>query len=92
MATLQRLRAQGVSVQMHSSTAAGEGMGSMKSQFKKADGSGARHALIFGADELTRGCVMLKNLRDGNSGQQTLQPLSDIVTLAKRLQSDKSEQ
>ena len=35
---------------------------------------------------------MLKNLRDGNSGQQTLQPLSDIVTLAKRLQSDKSEQ
>ena len=51
-----------------------------------------RHALIFGSDELAQGSVMLKNLRDGNSGQQTLQPLSDIVTLAKRLQSDKSEQ
>ena len=27
----------------------------MKSQFKKADASGARYALIFGADELARG-------------------------------------
>jgi histidyl-tRNA synthetase len=38
--TLQALRAAGVSVQMHAGTA--EGMGSMKSQFKKADGSGAQ--------------------------------------------------
>ena len=29
----------------------------MKSQFKKADASGARHALIFGADELARGAI-----------------------------------
>jgi hypothetical protein len=35
---------------------------------------------------------MLKNLRDGSSGQQTLQPLSDIVALAKRLQSGQAEQ
>jgi histidyl-tRNA synthetase len=27
----------------------------MKSQFKKADASGARYALIFGADELAAG-------------------------------------
>jgi histidyl-tRNA synthetase len=47
--TLQTLRAVGISVQMH--TSSGEGMGSMKSQFKRADSSGARHALIFGADE-----------------------------------------
>lgn len=88
--TLQQLRTAGVRVQMHASASAEPG--SMKSQFKKADSSGARHALIFGSDELAQGSVMLKNLRDGNSGQQTLQPLSDIVTLAKRLQSDKSEQ
>ena len=88
--TLQQLRAAGVRVQMHASASAEPS--SMKSQFKKADGSGARHALIFGADELAQGCVMLKNLRDGNSGQQTLQPLADIAALAKRLQSGPTEQ
>ena len=35
----------------------------MKSQFKKADASGARFALIFGADELAQGMVALKPLR-----------------------------
>ncbi len=88
--TLQQLRAAGVRVQMHASASAEPG--SMKSHYKKADGSGARHALIFGADELAQGCVMLKNLRDGNSGQQTLQPLADIAALAKRLQSGPTEQ
>ena len=48
MRCLRALRARGGAVQMH---AGGEaGLGSMKSQFKKADGSGARFALIFGAD------------------------------------------
>ena len=32
----------------------------MKAQFKRADASGARYALIFGADELARGEVALK--------------------------------
>ena len=63
MKTLQALRAAGVSVQMHAGAA--EGMGSMKSQFKKADASGARYALIFGADELAQGMVTVKSLRDG---------------------------
>ena len=36
----------------------------MKSQFKKADASGARYALIFGDDELARGEVAVKPLRD----------------------------
>jgi hypothetical protein len=58
MAACEALRAAGVKVQMHAGT--GEGMGSMKSQFKKADGSGARYALIFGADELAQGCVAVK--------------------------------
>jgi histidyl-tRNA synthetase len=63
MRLIQALRSQGVAVQMHAAPVAGEGMGSFKSQFKKADGSGARFALIFGADELAQGQVALKPLR-----------------------------
>ncbi len=68
MALLQRLRGLGVSVQMHAGT--GEGLGSMKSQFKKADASGAEHALIFGADEWAKGHLTLKALRDGQGAQR----------------------
>jgi histidyl-tRNA synthetase len=81
MQTLQALRVLGVSVQMHAG--AGEGMGSMKSQFKKADASGARYALIFGADELAQGMVAVKPLRGDKAvgvNAQVLQPL----TLATR--------
>jgi histidyl-tRNA synthetase len=63
MRTLQRLRVLGVRAQMHASTP--EGMGSMKSQFKRADASGARFALIFGADELAQNLVTVKALREG---------------------------
>lgn len=82
--TLQSLRAAGVSVQMH--TSSGEGMGSMKSQFKRADSSGARYALIFGADEISKNLVTVKSLRDG-SGAQATQSLADIVDWAPTLQS-----
>ncbi len=71
--TLQALRGAGLKVQMHAASA--EGLGSMKSQFKKADASGARHALIFGADELAAGEVTVKSLRDG-SGAQARHPLA----------------
>jgi histidyl-tRNA synthetase len=87
--TLQQLRRAGVRVQMHAPSgvaAPGQGMGSMKSQFKKADASGARHALIFGADELQRGEVTLKALRDGQGAQVCL-PLADVAQWAERLQS-----
>ncbi|MDR7376781.1 histidyl-tRNA synthetase [Rhodoferax ferrireducens] len=85
MQTLQTLRRAGVQVQMHAG--AGEGMGSMKSQLKKADGSGARFALIFGADELAQNLVTVKSLRDG-SGVQTTQSLADVATWAPTLQSN----
>ncbi|MES2990590.1 MAG: histidine--tRNA ligase [Pseudomonadota bacterium] len=75
MALCETLRAAGVSVQMHAAGA--ESFGSMKSQFKRADASGARHALIFGADELARGDVALKNLRDAQAPQRTL-ALGDV--------------
>ncbi|MFS2100517.1 histidine--tRNA ligase [Variovorax sp. Varisp85] len=82
--TLQQLRDAGVRVQMHAATA--DGLGSFKSQFKRADNSGATYALIFGADELARGEVTLKALRDG-SGAQTSRPLAEVATWAATLQS-----
>jgi histidyl-tRNA synthetase len=84
MTALQALRAAGVSVQMHAGS--GEGMGSMKSQFKKADGSGARYALIFGGDELARGEVTVKSLRDG-AGAQRAESLSTVADWAAHLKS-----
>lgn len=81
---LQALRATGVSVQMHAG--AGEGMGSFKSQFKKADASGANFALVFGADELARGEVTVKALRDG-AGTQRLERLDAVASWASSLQS-----
>ncbi|MBK9572375.1 MAG: histidine--tRNA ligase [Rhodoferax sp.] len=84
MRTLLTLRNFGVNVQMHAGLA--EGFGSMKSQFKRADASGARFALVFGADELAQNMVTVKSLRDG-SGAQTLQPLSDVLQWAPTLQS-----
>ncbi|RCX10903.1 histidine--tRNA ligase [Extensimonas vulgaris] len=88
MATLQGLRALGVRVQMHAAPSADAGMGSMKSQFKKADTSGARFALVFGADELARGALTCKALRDG-SGAQTEHALADLPALAATLQSQR---
>jgi histidyl-tRNA synthetase len=91
--TLQALRASGVSVQMHAKSgaatpgAAAEGMGSMKSQFRKADASGARYALVFGADELARGMVTVKSLRDG-TGAQVQRPLDDAAAWAAALKAD----
>lgn len=80
MTVLRELRAMGVNVQMHA--AGPQGMGSMKSQFKKADASGARVALIFGADELAQGQVAIKSLRapEGQSASaQTLQELAALT-------------
>ena len=70
MVACEALRAAGVTVLMHAAGA--ESWGSMKSQFKRADASGARHALIFGADELARGEVALKPLRDAAAPQRSL--------------------
>ncbi|MFT4192019.1 MAG: histidine--tRNA ligase, partial [Comamonas sp.] len=70
------LRRLGVSVQVHAATPAGQG--SMKAQFKKADASGARHALVFGESELARGEVIVKSLRDGQ-GEQVARPLAAVA-------------
>jgi histidyl-tRNA synthetase len=86
--TLQALRLAGVSVQMHAGSTA-QGMGGMKSQFKKADASGARFALIFGSSELTQNRVAVKPLRGDKTAApeqaQTLEALDDVATWASRL-------
>jgi histidyl-tRNA synthetase len=58
----------------------------MKSQFKKADTSGARFALVFGAEELVQGQVTVKSLRDG-AGAQRQEALDQVQTWAQSLQS-----
>ena len=64
----EALRDAGLDVLMHC------GGGSFKSQFKKADASGALFAVVIGPDELARGEVGLKWLRDpaaaAGSGRQ----------------------
>ncbi|MEO6895072.1 MAG: ATP phosphoribosyltransferase regulatory subunit, partial [Caldimonas sp.] len=82
MTTCEALRAAGVAVQMHA--AGSEGLGSMKSQFRKADASGARYAVIFGADERARGEASVKSLRDPAAPQRTV-ALADVSTWASTL-------
>jgi histidyl-tRNA synthetase len=79
MPVLDALRAAGVSVLMHA------GGGSLKSQFKRADASGASFALIFGADELTAGQVAVKPLR--GTSPQVLRPLADASAWAAELRT-----
>jgi len=60
------------------------GGGSFKSQFKKADRSGARYALVLGEDELARGVIGVKPLRE--EGEQSEVALDELgAFFAKRL-------
>ena len=68
MVALEALRQAGVKAVLHAATE--QGQGSMKSQFRKADASGARYALIFGLDELAAGEVTLKSLRAAEAPQE----------------------
>ena len=86
---IEGLRQLGVNVQMHASPAstAVEGMGSVKSQFKKADASGAIYALVFGEEEISRGMVLVKALRDG-TGAQSEHPLDNLSSWSSILESN----
>jgi histidyl-tRNA synthetase len=48
------------------------GGGGFKAQFRRADHSGARFALILGEDEVHAGTVAIKSLREAQSPQRTL--------------------
>ena len=63
------------------------GGGSFKSQFKKADRSGARYAVVIGEDELSRGEVALKPLREAGAEQQSVALAGLTDTLATALQA-----
>lgn len=67
LAELLRTEAPQLKLQVHC------GGGSFKSQFKKADKSGAEFAIILGDDEVERGEVAIKPLRqDGDAGQTSI--------------------
>jgi len=78
MSTVEALRRQGLSVVLN--PAGKDGPASPKSQFKKADASGARFALIFGPDEVAQGQVSIKPLRE--NGEQIARPLADVPSWA----------
>lgn len=75
LALAEKLRAAvpGLRLQMHC------GGGSLKSQMKKADRSGASFGIMLGSDEAERGVVTLKHLRDKNFEQQTLDHVALIA-------------
>ena len=80
MVAIEALRAAGVSVLMNA------GGHSVKAQFKRADASGARYAIVFGADEAARGEAALKPLRDAGAAQRNL-PLAQVAAWAQTLRN-----
>jgi histidyl-tRNA synthetase len=66
------------------------GGGSMKTQMKRADKSGAAHALILGDDEVARGVIGLKELR-GAGTQRELRQDELAVELGRLAGSDDAE-
>ncbi len=63
------------------------GSGSFKSQFKKADKSGADYALIIGDDEVSRGEVSLKPLRTGEDQKNMAQ--NEVIKLLTEFKNRK---
>jgi histidyl-tRNA synthetase len=76
----ESLREEGISTLVHA------GSGSFKSQFKRADASGAQIAVILGGDELASGAASVKMLRlEGQSDALAQQhvPLENLVAFLK---------
>lgn len=86
MLSLTQLRQQGYKVQMFArpSGANPSEMSPIKTQFKKADASGALFALVFAADEMAKNCVSVKNLRDRDA-QQIQVPIHELANWASKL-------
>ncbi|RPJ46739.1 MAG: histidine--tRNA ligase [Betaproteobacteria bacterium] len=73
----EQLRDAGLAVVLHC------GGGSFKSQMKKADGSGARYAVILGDDEVQAGVLSVKPLRMGQGQEQLRVALSQACEIIK---------
>jgi histidyl-tRNA synthetase len=84
MSVLRVLRSAGVSIQMQNSSlsptndGAASVMPSFKAQFKRADASGARCALVFGSNELAANSVTVKPMQ---GGEQVTLSLLDLPAL-----------
>ena len=85
MAETDRIRADypGLNVTQHL------GGGSFKSQFKRADKSGAKWALIFGHDEVASGSVTIKPMR--SNGEQETLSASELNEFLSRLEQANAE-
>ncbi len=59
---------------------------SMKAQMKRANGSGARFALIVGETEAAAGTVTLRDLRAGSDGQDVVERDRVVAHLSKLLE------
>jgi histidyl-tRNA synthetase len=76
----ESLRDEGISTLVHA------GSGSFKSQFKRADASGAQIAVILGGDELASGAASVKMLRLEDQSDALAQqhvPLENLVAFLK---------
>lgn len=71
-----RLRAEGFAVDRSF------GGGSMKSQMRRADKSGARFAVIIGEAELANSSAILKDLKKGEQKQAPLRQIADLLEQA----------
>lgn len=74
----ERLRDIGMNVVLHA------GGGSLKSQFRRADNSGAHLAVIVGEDEASSGQLTVKPLRNRDQQQQTV-AVEELATLVSDL-------
>ena len=85
MAETDRIRADypGLNVTQHL------GGGSFKSQFKRADKSGAKWALIFGHDEVASDSVTIKPMR--SDGEQETLTVSELNEFLSRLEQANEE-
>jgi histidyl-tRNA synthetase len=79
MRAAELARSAGLSVVLHAQGR--DGIASLKSQFKKADASGARYAFVVGDDEVASGSVKVKDLRDRDVGE-TLQSIDGVAAWA----------
>jgi histidyl-tRNA synthetase len=74
----ERLRDAGLDVILHCAAAAG--IGSFKSQMKRADNSGAAYAVIIGEDEIAQGNAVVKEMRSATGeGAQSKVPFDSIA-------------
>jgi len=68
------LRAKGLKVM---SDIAGRGL---KAQFKYADRSGAAYTVVIGDDELSRGCVSLRDMKNSSQKEVKIDEIYDTIT------------